>query len=153
MAVAKLRPVTAAVQENEPVYWMWEASMVRPPDYQDRRYLVMTVARNDAPADCWFDLGPAAEFTSPGFEMPVLGVHSVAECRDIALDLRYRDNHWKKFMEEQQAESTLVQDAIAFAEERVRRIENASTFGPAVTRQRNGLPSEWKGILHDKRSR
>lgn len=109
------------------------------------RYQVITVNRDGELADFTTDLGPVEEFTAPEFQ--VLGVweHSVAELMHIADQYRFGDDHWQKFLAEKSAESTLIPDFLAQAEERARVFKNRTTVGPYLRKQRNGFSR--KGAL------
>lgn len=132
-----MKPVTLAVHENEKAWSLREINMVRPPRFQRQRWQVITVVRDDALAEWWHELGPADSFKGPEFEVPSLGVHSVAELRDIALGERNRTD-WDTFIAEQ-GPSTLIADFLAQAEEHWKVINNQSVFGPGVTKQRVGF--------------
>lgn len=134
-----MRAVTLAVHENEKAMSLREINLVRPPSFQLRRYQVITVVRDDALAEWWNDMGPAEDFATIPFEVPALFEHSVAELRDIALSQHEGSAYWLKFMAEKQAESTLIDDALAYFEENHKRIHNLSVFGPGGHKQRNGF--------------
>ena len=134
-----IKPVTEAIHENEKAWSLREQNMVRPPTHQVHRWQIITVVRNDKLAEWWNDLGPAAEFRAPGIEIPALFEHSVAELRDIATEYRLGDDYWRKRTAELSAESTLVKDWLEQMEEDWRVIRNQSSFGPGVSKQRNGF--------------
>lgn len=146
-----MKAATLAVHENEKAWSLREINLVRPPAYHNRRWQIITVVRNDSLAEWWDDLGPAEQFDAPQFEVPSLGIHSVAELRDIAVQQRHRDDHWQRFMAEKTAESTLIPDFLDYIEENWKRIYNQSVFGPGVTHQRNGFPKK-EAMEHGKRS-
>lgn len=137
-----MKPVILAVHENEKAYSLREINLTRPPLFQERRWQVITVVRNDQLAEWWNDMGPAEDFTAMPFEVPSLGIHSVAELRDIALSQHDTSDYWAKFADEQRDGSTLIADYIAYREENKKRIHNVSVFGPGVTHQRNGFPRQ-----------
>ena len=134
-----MKPVTLAVHEDEKAWSLRERNLVRPPSFQLHRYQIITVIRDDALAEWWHDLGPAANFKGPEIEVPSLLCHSVAELREIADGERNRTD-WIKFTAEKQAESTLIMDFLNQVEENWRIINNQSVFGPGVTHQRDGFP-------------
>ena len=137
VAANKVRPVTLAIHEDEKAWALRERILALDGPY--RRYQVITVVRDDELAEWWNDLGPEADFTAPEVEIPSLFVHSVAQLRDMADTYRWKDDHWQKFMEEKNAESTLVEDWLTYLEENWSRIYNRSSFGPGVQKQRNGF--------------
>lgn len=134
-----MRLVTQELDPDEKVYRITEVNLVRPPKYQRRRYQVIIVNRNDRLAEWWYDLGPAESFTTQQFTFPMFWEHSVAEAQDIA-EAKRNDDYWTKFLAEKRAESTLITDFLNQYEERHRIINNQSTFGPELRKQRIGFP-------------
>lgn len=153
-----LRPVTVAINENEKAWSLREINLVRPPQFKHRRYQVITVVRDnpetgdDELTEWWHDLGPAEAFTTAPFEVPSLGVHSVAELRYIAESQHDSSRYWERFADEVRAESTLKEDFLQYIEENWKRIYNQSVFGPGVTHQRNGFPRK-AALAHGNGSR
>ena len=147
-----IRPVTVAIHEDEKAWSLREINQVRPPKFQDHRYQVITVVRDDQLTEWWDDMGPAENFTTHQFEVPSLGNHSVAELRDIALSQHDTSRYWENFADEARAESTLAEDALAYFEENRKRIRNQSVYGPGGHKQRDGFPR--KAVLeHGLRNR
>lgn len=132
-----VRPVTLAVHEDEKAWSLTERIFAMDGPY--RRFQIITVVRDDKLTEWWNDLGPEASFTAPEVTFPSFFVHSVAQLRDMAETFRHRDDYWQKFMAEKNAECTLVEDWLTYLEENWARIYNRSSFGPGVTKQRNGF--------------
>jgi hypothetical protein len=130
--------ITQVLDPNEKVYRLTELNLVKPPHYQNRRYQVMLVNRDDCLAEWWYDLGPAFAFTANQFTFPLMWEHTVAEAQAMAEEKRH-DTYWQKFLAEKQAESTLVQDWINQRQEQSKIIRNQSVFGPGGHKQRNGF--------------
>jgi hypothetical protein len=126
-----------AVTPDEKAFRLAELVLMAP-DYSGfRRYQLIIVNRNDELAEYREDMGPAAGFTAPEFNILAMWEHSVAELREMA-DLN-RDDYWTKRTAEIQAESTLIDDWIDQSEERREIVQNRSTFGPGYRKQRNGF--------------
>ena len=136
------RPVTVAVHEDEPAWWLVELNLVRAPSRQWHRWQVITVHRDDQLADWWLDLGPQEDFPdTPPVAIPGLWEERVADLRDLADQLRASPRFAQR-KAELEAESTLIPDMLHQFEEGKRIMGNVSVFGPGVTRQRNGLDQE-----------
>lgn len=132
-----MRPVTLAVHEDEKAWKLRERILAMNGPY--RRFQIITVVRDDKLTEWWNDMGLEASFTAPEMEIPSLFVYSVAKLRDMADNIRWKDDHLQRFMAEKNAESTLVEDWLTYLEENWARIYNKSSFGPGVTKQRNGF--------------
>lgn len=88
---------TNAVNEDEPTTSVVEMNLVRPEHPEKHRYMILTVIRQDKEAQCWFDLGPAKQFTRPQFRYITGGrddsgklysCHNVGEAIEAANQLR-----------------------------------------------------------------
>jgi hypothetical protein len=130
---------TDTVSPDEKAFRLSELVLMAPEYSGFRRYQVIIVNRNDALAEYRLDLGPAADFTAPEFQVLALWEHTVAELQDIAEQQRLGDDYWQKRTAELQAESTLIEDWHDQVEERRELIHNRSTFGPGYRKQRNGF--------------
>lgn len=128
----------AELIRNEKVWRLAEVNLVRAPHHQRHRYQIIMVNRDGTLCEHWTDMGPSKNFTANEFVFPLMWEHSVEEALDMAEDKRNSDR-WKRFLEEKAGESTLIQDAIKQVEERHRIINNRSSFGPGVSKQRNGF--------------
>lgn len=131
--------ITHDLDPNEKVYRLSEVNLTRPPSYQNRRYQIILVNRNDQIAEWWYDLGPSWSFAANQFTFPMLWEHTVAEAQDIA-EAKRHDTYWQDFLKEKQAESTLLDDWQTQREERHKIIHNRSVFGPGGHKQRDGFP-------------
>lgn len=125
-------PITTVLFPDEWCYLLYEIEEPRPDGRGKHRYQVLRVARNDAPAEHWTDLGLSSQFKAPQFE--ILGgvvdettglarpVHTVAELLDIA--------EWMRSTTPLPVEPsdlpTLWRNSL---EERAKRSRHASTFG------------------------
>jgi len=139
LASAGVRPVTVTIHEDELAFWLVELNLVRAPSRQWHRWQVVTVNRNDILTDWWHDLGPQENFPGvPPLAIPGLFEEPVANLRDLAEQQRHSDRFSKR-KAELEAESTLIPDLLNQYEEGKRIRRNVSSFGPAVTHQRNGL--------------
>lgn len=145
-----LRPVVLAVHEDELAYMLVELNLVRPPSYQSRRYQVITVQRDGKLHDWWTDLGPAKDFPAPQIAIPGLFEETVGSLRDVAEIQRDHGPRQQKRIREMEAESTLIPDMLAQHEQGKRIIANQSSFGPLVSRPRNGFDTR---AFHDRINR
>lgn len=134
-----IRPVVLAIHEDEPAFMLVELNLVRPPSRQWHRWQIITVQRDGALHDWWTDLGPTASFKAPELACPGLWEESVGALRDLAEVQRLANDHFQRRRAELQAESTLIPDILAQFEQGKRIIANQSSFGPAVSRPRNGF--------------
>lgn len=110
------------------------------------------VNRSDQMARFEEDLGPWS-----GIAFRILGLweSSVAELRYEANEARHgpRQEYWQKTLKEIAEESTLIKDAVRLAEQNEQVAANRSTFGPAVTKQRNEFPIPIREVLERKRGK
>jgi hypothetical protein len=127
-----VKPVTQFIARNE------KAMSLREENLHGRRYQIIVVVRADELTEWWKDLGPSGNHLGDGFQIPSLMEHTVAELQDIATASRH-DDTWQKEMRGVVAESTLISDFLSQYEERSRIINNKSSFGPGVVKQRNGF--------------
>lgn len=98
------------------------------------------VVRDDAIAEYAEDLGPAEDFGRiQPIMIPSFGENSVAQLQELAEKNRH-DDYWAKRVDEQLAESTLVQDHLRQIEMNRELIHNRSRFGYGGMTQRNGYP-------------
>jgi len=130
---------TAFVHPDEPCHGLREEPRMMPVPgggSQWRWTQTVFVVRGDAIAAHTTDYGPAENFrhVTPLF-MPSFGDDTIAQLREHAEKNRH-DTYWQDRAKEQQAQSTLIRDAIRYAEERKRRRLHQTTSGPAVTVQR-----------------
>lgn len=132
-------PVTETVHPDEKCWRLKEVNLIRPPLHQWRRYQMLWVARNDVIYEWSRDLGPSEDFDAPGCDIPGLFEHTVGELWDIAERYRLGEDHWQKWLREQEDESTLIPDWINQVQERHQIIHNRSVFGPGGHTQRNGF--------------
>lgn len=79
---------THILSPDEKAWNLTEVNLAAPDSRGLHRYQIITVIRNDTPVDCKIDLGLARNFTANEFRIPALGLHSVAELREIADHLR-----------------------------------------------------------------
>lgn len=134
-----LMAATLYVKKDEPVFMMAEMDLPSPGSKGKRRYNLLYVNRDDALAEYREDLGPSGDFAAPPFRQIVLWEHTVAECLDIAEQLRWKDDYWQKRTRELQQASTLTKDFLNHYEEAGKQIRGESTFGPWWKRQRAGV--------------
>ena len=96
--MSALRPATHYVLMDEPALNLSEVNLVSPDGKGWQRVQVITVIRNDAPAEYREVLGPASAFKANQFRIPggfvdeftgrIYIEHTVGELRDIADYLR-----------------------------------------------------------------
>lgn len=106
----------------------------------ERRWQVVYVVRDGEMAQFTRDMGPAEEFLSGPLRVYTGLEDDVATALAIAEDMR-NDLYWRKVGAEITAESTLIPDHLAFANEKRHRLQNRSHFGPGYAKQRNGVPN------------
>ena len=138
--------VVEEIHPDESAYWLFEINLTpfiasrkgyKPPSMAGRkRYQIIQVNRGDHLVNHYTDLGDSALFSGP-FELPSLWEHSVAELRDMADTMRWRDEWTKDLITNLEGESTLLKDTAHWLEERQQIKATRSHFGPGYSRQRN----------------
>jgi hypothetical protein len=117
-----------------------EANQLSPDYKRKRRFQLVYVVRGDKIAEHRKDLGAASNFKAPQFRIPALFEHTVGELWDMADICRLGDDYAEKRIAEVTAESTLINDTVAWHEQKMRIIRNRTVSGPGYTKQRNGFP-------------
>ena len=136
------RPVEEnPVHPDEPCWALAELFLLPEDMHERHRYQLVNVVRGDERVWIRIDMGLESEWLySDQFRVMANGDphggDTVASVQAYA-DMRREDMYWQKFLEEQQAESTLIPDMIRWHEERRLRILNRSQFGPGGHKQRN----------------
>ena len=99
----------------------------------------LKVIRGDGFIDATINHGPNALFSSkiPPLFMAPQGAETVGFMREMS-DAHRRDLRYYKQAIEQIEASTLISDVVRQEEEALAAIRNQSTFGPVLTKQRNG---------------
>lgn len=99
----------------------------------------LKVIRGNAFITTEINHGPNPEYEGkiPPLFMAPQGAEDVASMLDQSAFHRQDLRYWRMAMEQQEA-STLISDVVRQEEEALMDIRNASTFGPAITKQRNG---------------
>lgn len=134
-------PTTPYLYPNEPVAFVGER-VLSPADHRaPHRYRLYGVVRGDQQATHVEDMGLASQW--PGAQEFLVFceyAHTAQEARELCEDMRQDVGaDLRAFLEEKQAESSLIYDWLNWREEKRAGIRNASTFGPYVTRQRNAF--------------
>jgi len=134
------------VHPDEPCwgYWCGPERRFMGKDIGDQMRILekVFVIRGDAIACYEEDFGPASEYGyMPPLLMPSYGENPVGLMRWHGEQHR-NDDRWMKRIAEHKESSTLFQDIIRQEEQRHEIIRNKSSFGPAVTVQRNEYPHE-----------
>jgi len=125
-------PITTILLPDEWGYLLYEIDEPSPDGRGKHRWQVVRVARNDAPAEHWTDLGLSASFKANQFEIlggvvdkatgRAIPCNTVAELQDIA--------DWMRGEKPKQVEPTDLQGLWRnYVEERHRRRRHQSTFG------------------------
>lgn len=131
---------TDIVHPDEPCFGLFEMPLMRDVGIarEWRWCQVVRVIRGDEKAEYVWDMGPAEKYALvPPYYAPSFGENSVAQLQDLA-ERHRNDAYWVKRGREQQEASTLIEDAIRQRLQAHETIRNRSSFGPAVTVQRNG---------------
>ncbi len=82
-------PATDFVRGDEKALYLVEVLKQSPGNKGFRRYQIITVVRNDKPAQFWDDLGPEKKWKGVDqFAIPSLMEHTVAELQEMARQLR-----------------------------------------------------------------
>jgi hypothetical protein len=134
--------ITDTISMDEPCHGLLEAHrLVGVPEGGTAWHRVQDVfvVRGDEIASYQTDLGPIENFDAPPVAMLGVGEDTVGEMVDEA-DRSRADPYYAKLQKELHEGSSLIQDFINQKEANWKVIKNQSTFGPAVTRQRNGFP-------------
>lgn len=135
-----LLPVVLSVNQDEPCLLLAELNLPTPDNRGRHRYQIAVVVRNDRPAEFRTDMGPE----TPEEEFRVVGcvetgtgridvLHTVAELRDIADNLRERRSGWTRQIEPRD----LVQGYHRYVDELSLRRRRVSVSGPLVSVSRN----------------
>ncbi len=130
-------PQAVSIHPDEKVLALVELNKLTT-DYKElRRWQFIYVERGGEVAEWIRDMGMASDFPfASEFRIYSFWEDSAANLQDQADRMRDED-YWQKFLAERKAESTLIPEFLAFAEERWKQWQNASTFGPGFNRQRN----------------
>jgi len=136
--------VTTVIDPSEPCYGIWEGPEMRmqPDGSNDWRWIQKVfVIRDDTISKYETDFGSADDYelVTP-YLAPSSGENSVAALQYMA-ERNREDTYWQKRAQEQQAESTLIEDHIRQWEQIHEIIRNRSTFGKGGHVQRNGYSS------------
>ena len=103
---------TAVVHPDEPCHGLREEPRMMPGMIGWRWVQTVFVVRGDAIAAHTTDFGPAEDFANvTPLMMPSFGDDTVAQLREHAEKNRH-DTYWQDRAKEQQANSTLIRDAI-----------------------------------------
>lgn len=109
------------------------------PDYKARhRYQIVYAVRGDQIVEMIHDMGPSELFTAQEMHILSLMEHTAAEIVEMAEQVRNKSVHLGSFLAEKQAESTLITDFLQEAEQKQLSMTNVSSFGSAISTQRNG---------------
>ena len=144
------------MSKDEPCLGIIEAPMIVPQadGSQPLRWVQeVRVVRNDAVAYYTQDFGSAEDFehVTPMF-MPSLGDDTVGQLQDH-FDKNREDDYWHRRSKEMLEGSTLIEDAMRWMDKRREEVRNRSVIGPAVTVQRNNVPTQAaKRIYRSKRN-
>jgi len=90
-------PATSYVLKDEKAIWLAELHKQSSGYKGFHRYQVITVVRDDAPAQFWRDMGPVSKWkdTDP-FIIPSLMEHTVAELQEMARQQRSEKSPFDK---------------------------------------------------------
>ena len=129
--------VTFTVNPDEKAYLLSEINEKTADERGWHRIQRVYVNRDGHIAVWQRDMGDASLFTAPQVRIISMWEDSVAYLMDQADRQRWGEDYWQKFLEEQQAGSTLIKRTVAFVEEGAKLAHNQSVFGPGFTKQRN----------------
>jgi hypothetical protein len=137
--------VTDRITPDEPCHGLAEGPLSMPypegPGMRMRWVQRVFVIRGDAIAKYIWDIGPVEDYEDKVMPilMPSFGENTVAELQAHA----EKNRHETKYMDRRRemiAESTLVEDAIAFVDRRYQAKSNRSVIGPYYRAERGGWP-------------
>ena len=137
--VTRSRPIEKwPLHPDEPCHALCELNLQQPNFKTPHRYQLVCVVREDRKVWVRTDMGLAEEWpTAEQFRIVGDGsADTVASCQAMADRIR-DDDYWRKFLEEEQAASTLIPDLINWTEESIKRNARISTMGPNFTKQRD----------------
>lgn len=141
-------PLTGSVGLDEPVFLYVERAMREPAGDVDRRYQVFVINRPDGPVEQRRDMGPAIEWASHDFDILCLNEHTVSEVEDMAERIRADGNEeYEEQRGELMQENTLIEDAIADAEQKYLALNNRTIIGPGGMTQRGNYQ---KHVVEDR---
>ena len=132
--------ITTRIHPDEPCHGLWEGPK------NGRWVQRVFVIRDDTIAKFETDFGPVENFKdATEVVYPSFGENSVGQLQELAERDRHSDK-WAKRGRERLAESTLIPDILRQEEIRLEIIANRSRFGPAISVQRDDLPSKAEGV-------
>ena len=145
-----LETVTNWVNPDEKAYALVEINgaplaITGKPGVGQHRYQVIWVNRNDTLAAYATDLGPAAKYRAGGLRVLALWEHTVAELQHIGDDFRshgYLSDVDMELNHRKNTEETFLPRFEQYMEEGHRVLFNESSFGPGISKQRNGAAAK-----------
>ena len=146
--------MTTVIDRNEPCYWLLQ---VRLTPYNASKagfkYEPATWTGTPLIRVVWVNrdghLAEFQEWLDEGEEVQVPGVWEINVEEAIFLADQYSTlgiEQTREWMLQAQAESTLIEDAIAWEYQKTEMAQNRSSFGPAVSVQRNGFSQELRRL-------
>ena len=129
---------TNPLHPDEPCLALCELELHPPSGKAPHRYQLVCVVRNDRKTWVRVDMGLASEWPSADqFRVRADGDGDTVASVQATADRIRDDMYWRKFLEEEQAASTLIPDLINWTEESLKRRKRVSTHGPNFRKERN----------------